>query len=605
MTLQFKSKSLVRFEKLNEEEILKELFRLRGVDNMKEFLNLSEKNLYNGMLLKNMKEGLNLYHKHIINDSRILILVDVDVDGLTSGALAYNYTKNLLPSGKIFYYQNNDKKHGIVLTEIENIIKDNHIDLLIIPDAGSNDTEQCKYLKSNYNLDILILDHHIIEKENPYAVVINSHDGEYSNSTLTGVGVVYKFCSEYDKLHNYNYVNRYLDLVAVGEVGDMEDVRNLETRYLCLQGCNNIKNQFLKELIVKQNLYEKIEDIKNITMKQISMKIAPPLNGVIRSGSPEERANLFRALIGEEEVIKYTPRKSKNNPNPEVELQSLQKAMARESINIKGKQDRKVKKYTEDIIQNFKEEDLNSKILIINGTDIIEEKTMTGLIANKLANEFKKPTIILRYKGRGRFGGSIRNYNLSPIESFKNELETTGLIKIEGHDNAGGVTNFKSSNIKQLKDIINNKWEDVNVGDLTYYVDGIMNIGKLTEKLIMTIGNYEKTGVFGGQNMPIPIFAITNVVINVEDIELVGDRKSVIKIKKKIGNTTFTFIKIGSSEEEYNKMIFKKRRGLGKSIKKVKFNFIVRFEINEFYGFQTPQLKIIDYDVTKNEGLNF
>ena len=56
MALQYKTKSLVRFEKLTEERILKELFKLRGIDNMQEFLNLGEHNVHNGMLFKNIQK---------------------------------------------------------------------------------------------------------------------------------------------------------------------------------------------------------------------------------------------------------------------------------------------------------------------------------------------------------------------------------------------------------------------------------------------------------------------------------------------------------------------------------------------------------------------
>ena len=105
--------------------------------------------------------------------------------------------------------------------------------------------------------------------------------------------------------------------------------------------------------------------------------------------------------------------------------------------------------------------------------------------------------------------------------------------------------------------------------------------------------------------MPTPIFAITNVVVDTKDIELLGDKRNVIRIKKQVGDTVFTFIKMFANEEEYNKMLFKKKVGLSKAVKKVRFNFIVEFEINEFSGQQYPQLKIVDYDVAKNEGLNF
>jgi len=54
----------------------------------------------------------------------------------------------------------------------------------------------------------------------------------YSNKTLSGVGVVYKFCQYIDKFLGQDYANNLLDLVAVGMVSDMMDLRNFETREL-------------------------------------------------------------------------------------------------------------------------------------------------------------------------------------------------------------------------------------------------------------------------------------------------------------------------------------------------------------------------------------
>lgn len=43
----------------------------------------------------------------------------------------------------------------------------------------------------------------------------------------------------------------------------------------------------------------------------------------------------MKAILGFNETREYKPRKSVKNPNPVVEQQSLQKAMAREVVNIK------------------------------------------------------------------------------------------------------------------------------------------------------------------------------------------------------------------------------------------------------------------------------
>ena len=48
-------------------------------------------------------------------------------------------------------------------------------------------------------------------------------------------------------------VNLDLDLVAFGNIADMMDMRNLETRYITLEGLKNVTNPFLKEIIDKNS----------------------------------------------------------------------------------------------------------------------------------------------------------------------------------------------------------------------------------------------------------------------------------------------------------------------------------------------------------------
>jgi single-stranded-DNA-specific exonuclease len=192
-------------------ELLNVLLKSRGVENPEEFLNVNESHIHDGMLLKNMDRGLNMLNWHIENNSKIHIILDVDTDGVNSGAEIGYYIHDVNEELEITYSMNEGKKHGII---VNNIPK--NIQLLIVPDAGSNDIAQCKILSEKYDIDILILDHHVIEKENPYAIVINNQDGQYPNPTLSGAGVVYKFCKEYDKKYSYDYADDYLDLASIG-----------------------------------------------------------------------------------------------------------------------------------------------------------------------------------------------------------------------------------------------------------------------------------------------------------------------------------------------------------------------------------------------------
>ena len=102
---------------------------------------------------------------------------------------------------------------------VENSRKIQDADLLIIVDSSSNDSETCRIIQEKMNTDIIILDHHILEKENKNCIMVNPNNPmcEYPNKFLSGVAVVYKTLQVMeDKLGNQNNLDEYLDLVAVG-----------------------------------------------------------------------------------------------------------------------------------------------------------------------------------------------------------------------------------------------------------------------------------------------------------------------------------------------------------------------------------------------------
>lgn len=251
--MQYKIKqSTKNFKLLSEDELIEDLLKARGVEDVQAFLNVNKNCVHDGMLLKNMEKGLKCLEKHIKNNSKIHCICDCDVDGTSSGSFMYLYLKEINKDLNITFHMNKGKVHGIILEELE----DYDFDLLIAPDCGTNDCKACTEL-AKQGKDIIILDHHLIEKNNSNAIVINNQDGIYPNPTLSGVGVCYKFAKEYDRIHGHNYADKFLDLVALGMIGDASDLRNLETRYYVLEGCKKVKNEFLKELLLKQGVIEK------------------------------------------------------------------------------------------------------------------------------------------------------------------------------------------------------------------------------------------------------------------------------------------------------------------------------------------------------------
>ena len=111
-----------------------------------------------------MRKAASTLIKHIQKNNDILIIVDSDCDGFTSSAIFINYLYSLFPSyveNKIHYILHSGKQHGLN-DHIEDILEDKQYQLIIIPDAGTNDTAACKKLHER-NIDIIIMDHHLKE----------------------------------------------------------------------------------------------------------------------------------------------------------------------------------------------------------------------------------------------------------------------------------------------------------------------------------------------------------------------------------------------------------------------------------------------------------
>lgn len=140
-----------------------------------------------------------------------------------------NYIYTVFPSAidNFSYSFHATKAHGINI----DIIPPNTT-LVIAPDSSSNDYEIHEAL-NNRGIDVIVLDHHHADKVSEYACVVNNQLCDYPTKSLSGVGIVYKFCQYLDQvLEQPGFVDRFIDIVGIGLVGDMMDIRDFETHYL-------------------------------------------------------------------------------------------------------------------------------------------------------------------------------------------------------------------------------------------------------------------------------------------------------------------------------------------------------------------------------------
>lgn len=578
-------KTIHKCEFNKEDDYLERILTQAGVENIYEFLHVNKTYTHSPFLLKNMEEGIELLHSKL--GGTIFIKIDPDVDGYTSSAYLKGFITDISSDTKIICGTSYQKEHGISIDDIKNNI--DKIDLIIIPDAGSSSVEECKEILEKYNIPILIIDHHEIDKDvMKYATLINCMDGQYPNNTLSGVGVVHKFCLAYAEKYGIReeVCNYYLDLVALGMIADSMDMRNLETRYYALEGLKeeNRHNLLIKELALK---YE--EDMKlGFTLDSVGWVIAPKMNGLIRYGTPDEQNDMFRALCGEKEDREYQPRRprgaGKNSPKPPIEIHSLQKTMARVCGNVKERQDKAVREYMKTLDDAIQEQHLDkNSVIIIDATEIVDKKTVTGLVANKLAEKYHRPIVILRSRNDELYGGSGRGYEKGKIDNFRTFLNDTQVFECAGHENAFGVSLAK----KDLSKAIELCNEKLKLDDLVtiHEVDYEVKAENLTSKAVMKVA--ESYDIWG-KGVAEPTFVITDIQIPAKDIIGYGENNGFIKFNY----NGIDYIKKYCCKGEWEEMTLRDRNVLGENKKNLHMTIIGNFVLNEWNGQRYPQVKI-------------
>ena len=596
--MKYEVKNRKSIDRMDDEKLLNELLMMRGVDNPLSLLNVDNGNYtayyHDAYDFVNMEKGLDLLWKHLDNEtSHVHLIFDVDVDGLTSGALYYLWHKKRYPHIPITFDCNEGKRHGLNFDIVERIPKETT--LLVIPDSSSSDVIFHEELYSA-GLDLLILDHHEFDtQQNTPAVIINCMDGKYPNPNLTGVGVVYKFLEQYelDLRHDCEHLDSLLPLVALGQIADLADVRNLETRGLCLQGLERFtENNLLLQAMVEEQEYSMQGKCNFVT---VGWYVSPLMNAIFRQGSLEDRIDLFKAICNfEEERIHYPQRKTKDNPNKEPIHESLQKNIIRRAKSIKSSQDNEVKKEVKEIQKIIEENGIkDDKVIIVDITGKVNSGH-GGLIANKLAHQYMRPVILVNDKG-----GSARGYDKHPIDNFKEWVEESEIITGSGHSNAFGI-NFTQEQIPELRQWCNDRLQDVDTEPI-WHVDFEFDIAKLKEKHILKIGQYDSH--WGGKSMESPLFAIKGIIIETGDIQRLGSKGTMMKFNTNINDQDIAFIRPFTGEEKYKEFTCEgKGRGIQRDgsagNKKLEVTIIGKFKINHFAGKDYPQVEIVEFETT-------
>ena len=559
----------------------------RGIpyDQINHYLNTTDNDILDPRLIPNLDEGAKMLIKHISQNDKVLIQVDSDCDGYTSAALLINYLYCLFPSfvnNNISYRVHMGKQHGIIPDTIPEDVK-----LVIAPDSSSNDYEAHEYLNLS-GVDVLVIDHHEADHISEYACIINNQLCDYPTKSLSGVAMVWKFCCYIDMLLKTDHAQKFLDLVALGLVADMMDVRDFETRRLIDKGLQQIRNPYFRGAIDKDQFHFTNE----ITPIGVAFYIAPLINATTRVGTQEEKLMLFESMLDFRgyELVPSTKRGCKGQAETRVEQ------ACRNCTNIKSRQtkirDNSLEKIEQIIVnQNL----LSNKILIVQLDDLITDRNLTGLIANQLMSEYQRPVLILNKieneDGTITWEGSGRGYDKSRLKDFRGFLENNKYVMYaEGHANAFGI-GIKDEDINAFIASTNSALDGFDFTPI-YNVDFIYKSDELTPDEVIDIAGMKS---LWGQGVEEAEIAVEGIKVHKDNIRILSpDKNPTLKIMLPNG---INFMKFRSSEEEYDKLY--------SELGYVTINIVGECERNIWNNKISPQVMIKDYEIVDRANYYF
>jgi len=504
------------------------------------------------LLLPDVSKALSRLKLAHQRQERITIYGDYDIDGLTASSVlldafrsfGFRYVDVFIPNRFIDGY-------GLSSDAIESIAK-NGTNLIITVDCGSLSAKEIK-LSNSLNVDIIVTDHHGVADVQPPAVaVINPKrkDSCYPFADLASVGVAFKLVQAMQQTFDGLPLGQekwLLDLVALGTVCDVVSLTNENRIYVFwgLEVLRKTKRSGIKSLAKVAGV-----DIKKIDSRSLGFVLGPRMNAA-----------------GRMETARY----ALDMLNASSENEALEKAGQLETLNLirRADQDKILRQAI-----NQSEQLASDSVLVLSHSDW--SHGIIGIVASKIMEKYKKPTVILQTMGSVAKGSarSFGDYHIADaIKKCSNIIQKGG-----GHKYAAGLT-LSTDNIASLRKKLNEIYNtNLRLKDqqqqLLPKVDAVARLDEITEELVVEIAKLEP---FGHGN-PEPI-------LESHDLTVVGFRKmgsegQHIKLDLSDGNNNLCFLSFNAPEHYFV--------AVGERVN-VKYNLM----INDWRGNRTIEAKLV------------
>ena len=549
-----------------------------GEEAVDRYLNGTISDLYDGMLMKDMDKAIDILKEKILEDKKIRVIGDYDIDGV-------NATYILL--------EGLDRLGADVDSDIPDRISDGYglnrhlverayeagVDTLITCDNGIAAADEIAYGKE-MGMTVIVTDHHEVpfdeqDGEKRYRIppadaVMDPKQPDclYPFKGLCGAAVAYKLMEAlWESMGKDSAdLDDLIENVAIATIGDVMDLED-ENRIFVKEGLQMLrrtKNPGLKALIECTGI-----DKNSLNSYHIGFVLGPCINASGRLDTAKRALELLRAGTQKEADILAGDLKALNDSRKDMTEEAVKQAEEKVETTTISK----------------------DKVLVVYLPDCHE--SLAGIVAGRIRENYYKPVFVLTdaeegVKGSGR---SIDGYHMYEELNKCKEL----LTKFGGHRLAAGLS-LPKENVGKFREMLNKNCtltEEEMKEKVT--IDMEMPFGCVTEGLVKELELLEP---FGKGNTK-PVFAARDVTLL--GARILGKNRNVLKLQVqdvngcRIEAMLFHHADdfLGKLEEQYGKTeVEALLKGRGRQIR---ISMTYYPDINEYMGKKTPQIVVTHY----------
>ena len=525
---------------------------LADASQVEPFLAVDKRLSSDPFLLPDMEVAVTRIYRAVLSGEKIAVYGDFDADGITSTAVLVQGLRAFNVEAVPYIPHRINEGHGLKIAALEDLHKQG-VSLVITCDCGVTGVAPVKKAH-RLGMDVIITDHHTPTEELPPALAVVNPKvpaSHYPFSELAGVGVAYKLLQALlIGMNKEPQLEQVVDLVALGTVADMTPLLG-ENRYLVNEGLKRMNASprlGLVELLTKAGTTP-----GSLTSENITWTIAPRLNTASRMehALPSYELLMTDSTARAGELMVWL--EQKNTERQQVTAKAT--AVAKEQVLA-----RKLE-----------------PLILVRVDDF--SSGISGLVANKLSDEFYRPSVVIRTGKKVSTGScrSIPEFNL--IESLTECREL--FVEFGGHKGAAGFT-MLTHNIPLLQErlvkIAGTKLEGV---DLRPKIDIDAEV-TLKELAGSAFRDLQRLAPFGQAN-PMPVFVSRK--IKVVGCRTMGSDGGHLRLKLEQGGMVWDAVGFGF--------------GAHQAEMSAPIDIVYNLELDQWNGKSTLRLNLLDFAKAK------